>query len=120
MRDSSTPCTVKIAGIQVHYCDDDDKRHTVWVDLDKVKAIAWTDDKIGQKPTPDETERREEETKPHEDERQSAASQSADDEGADCDKIPGCDPPDPCHKVKRMMGRSLCWWDGRRWVCGEA
>lgn len=92
---SNDACRVTLAGIQVHYCDEEGRRKAVWVDLTKVQAIAWTTGGVGEKKPDIPT--------------------------GNCDPVPRVSAPDPCDP-KGMAGEDddpFCWWDGSRWVCGE-
>jgi hypothetical protein len=93
---SNGGCSVWLAGIQVHYCDEDGQRHAAWIDLSEVQAISWTPAEVGRKP-PDVPS------------------------GPDCEKLPRGTGPLPCDKSDAGAGDSepFCWWNGMDWVCGE-
>ena len=88
---SDKPCPVAITGIEVHFCDEDGKPQSVFVNMNAVGALAW-EKNIPGKPSD----------------------------------------PGPCKllprgRLKKCDGgpnaasrHNLCWWDGNRWVCGEA
>lgn len=90
---SNGNCSVKLAGIQVHYCVGKERR-SVWVDLDEVSAIAWTSREVKKK-DPD--------LPTHE-----------------CDPIPKTAGLRPCAPDFVGDEGPLCWWNGVDWVCGEA
>ena len=93
MSESQGPCQATVVGIQVHYCVGN-KREVVWLDLDKVKALTWcVDDSIPAKA-------------PHTGGGGTVPTTSG---GAK-----NC--PKPLNEEEAQT--TLCWWDGKDWVCG--
>jgi hypothetical protein len=92
-KDAPAP-DVTVVGVCVVLCNNG-MLSKVWIDIDKVSAIAWTEGEIkGRSANP----------------------------GHGSTKIPTTNKgePDSCPPAESAAGETgLCWWDGSRWVCGD-
>jgi hypothetical protein len=92
--DGPKAANVSVVGVCVVYCQDG-MLSKVWLDLDKVSAIAWTEGKID--------------------------SRGAN-PGHGTDKIPESNKGEPntCPPAAIAAEETgLCWWNGSKWVCGD-
>jgi hypothetical protein len=85
-------CRNQILGICVVYCDGSERKE-VWLNLNRVQALAWCDGRVGTRPgnpTPQP------------------------------EKLPRGPAPGSCPEgVQPMVVVPLCWWTGSQWVCGD-
>lgn len=84
-------CRSNVIGIKIVYCDSTGEQNEVWVDLNRVRALAWCEEQVGSKPAG---------------------------KGGN-GKLPE-DPngPGPCPDIRDDEPK-ICWWNGTEWVCGE-
>ena len=91
-KDAAAP-DVNVIGVCVVLCDNG-MLSKVWIDIDKVSAIAWTEGEVKARPA---------------------------NPGHGSDKIPESKKGEPNSCVGLIAGTEtgLCWWDGQRWICGD-
>ncbi len=100
----------RMIGVCLRFCDDNGNAEDVWVTLDKVHALAWSNGEV--------------------------SSRKANPPYDHSKHIPGTPTPPDCSQNPRQqqvafstvgaMAAStevaetgVCWWDGTRWICGE-
>jgi hypothetical protein len=89
--DDATTVRPVVLGVRVVYCVNGEKKE-VWVDMDRVKAIAWTEGKIG----------------------------ARGENPAHAYHLPTTNQePGECPPLQMMAGQGICWWTGSSWVCGD-
>jgi hypothetical protein len=81
-----------VLGVRIVYCVDGEKKEA-WVDMDKVKALAWTEGKIGSR---------------------------GENPGHGYHLPTTNQEPGDCPPMQTMAaGQGICWWTGSAWVCGD-
>lgn len=80
---------MKLIGVQIAYCDRDGREKLEWLNLQQVRALAWTEEEIKAKA-------------------KGKTGNSKLPSGAKGKCNPGT-----------FVEESVCWWNGSEWVCGE-
>lgn len=84
-------CKTNLLGIKLVYCDGSGDKQEVWVDLNRVHALAWCSEEV------------------------KAKAGSA---GGNAKLPEDKNGPGDCKPTMDDPGAALCWWDGSKWICG--